>query len=152
LGPVFFPSQGSLGHRAIQSQPRPVNPVQGLQRQQAHTPELLEHARLLPLLKAPVRRTARTDPRRIERIPLRPGAQHKHDGIHRRAVAHARVVAPQRVRLASGQQWLHLLPDLIGQPPSIILLDHAHDLSPFSIRMAWTQKNGNLSLNFVLLG
>jgi hypothetical protein len=145
LGPVFFPSQRSFGHRTIQGQPAPVDLVQRLQRQQPHAPELLEHSGLRPLLKAPVRRAARADARRIERIPLRPGAQHKDNGIHRRAVAHARVVAPQRMRLARRQQRLHLVPEFIGQPPAIVRFDQAHDLSLLFHQETLTQIDRNLS-------
>jgi hypothetical protein len=52
--------------------------------------------------------------------------------------------------LARRQQRLHLLPELIGQPPSIVRFDQAHDISPSSL--ALTQIDRNLSLSLALLG
>lgn len=134
LGPVIFPSQGSLGHRAIECKPGPVDPVECLHPQQAQAPELLECDRLRPRLKAPMRRTARSNSPRIERIPLPPvRSTNTMAFIAERSLSHARVVAAQRVRLARRPQRRYLLPYLIGQPPSIVWFDHVHGLSSFFI-------------------
>jgi hypothetical protein len=56
----------------------------------------------------------------VQRIPLTTGAQHKEDGVHRRAVWHPRVVAAQRVFWPRRQQWFHLCPQRVWQPPAVI--------------------------------
>jgi hypothetical protein len=43
-------------------------------------------------------------------------------------------MAPQRMRFTRGQQRLHLLREFLQQSSSIVLLDFAHDLSPFFFR------------------
>jgi hypothetical protein len=53
-----------------------------------------------------------------ERVPLAAGAQAEEDGVHGPAVVHARVVAPERVRLARGQQGRDLGPERVGRVPS----------------------------------
>jgi len=120
LGPVFFPAQGGLGHCAIQRKPVPVNAPEFLTAHQAINPELLEDPGLNPLLKAPVRRGVVANARRVQGRPLAAGAQHEEYSIHRIPVGHPRVVAPQGVRLARGQQLFHLLPQNVGNAPAIV--------------------------------
>jgi len=130
LGPVFFPSQRRLRHCTVHRQPRPINLVKRIERQQPEAPELFEYPRLSPLLESSVRRTARTDSGSAQRVPLAPRAQYEQDGIHRSPVAHPWVVTAERMRLARRQKRFHLLPNLIWQTPAIVLLQHAHDSSP----------------------
>jgi hypothetical protein len=54
LGPVFFPSQGSLGDHAVAAEPIPVQAYQAVIALKTFPPELQKDARLLPLLKAVV--------------------------------------------------------------------------------------------------
>lgn len=88
LGPVFFPSQRGLRHRAVHRQPRPINLVDCIKRQQPQAPELLEYPGLSPLLEQPMRRTTRANTGGTQGIPLTARAQYKQDRVHRRTVTH----------------------------------------------------------------
>ena len=116
--------QGRLGDRAVSRQPRPVDPHQLVIREQPLPPNLIEHAGPAPLLQPPVRRTRRTDPGRVQRVPLHPRPQHHQDRLHRVTVRHPRVVATQRVNRRRRQQRLDLLPQPVRHPPTIIPTDH----------------------------
>src|SRR3954453_19718868 len=52
LGPVVSPPQRRLAHRAVQSQPVPVDPFQPVIGQKPLLPERFEHPGLGPFLKA----------------------------------------------------------------------------------------------------
>src|SRR5215210_5297044 len=52
LGPVFFPSERGLRHRAVHAQPLPVNPLQLLKLLPPRPPQLYEHPGRHPFLKA----------------------------------------------------------------------------------------------------
>ena len=54
LGPVLFPSQGSLGHRAIHGHPPQIDLPEFIATSQAEFPELPEDPGLLLFLKTPV--------------------------------------------------------------------------------------------------
>src|SRR5712675_1760626 len=56
LGPVFFPAQWRLRHRAVRGQPRPADPLEPVVVQKSPLPELQEHSALRPLLKPSIRR------------------------------------------------------------------------------------------------
>jgi hypothetical protein len=56
----------------------------------------------------------------IQGLPLAAGAQDKQDAVHRIPVRDRWVVTTQGVRLAWGQQGLHLLPQLIGNAPTVV--------------------------------
>ena len=70
FGPVFFPSQGCLGHRSIHGKKTPVNALELVIAQKPMNPELLEDSRLHPLLKAPVSGGMIADARRVQCAPL----------------------------------------------------------------------------------
>ena len=53
-GSVFFPAQRRLGHRAIQSQPAPVDPLEPVVGQQAIAPEVLKDPGIPPFGKPPI--------------------------------------------------------------------------------------------------
>jgi hypothetical protein len=55
-------------------------------------------------------RTAGTEARVIQGIPLAAGAEDKEDGIHRSAIIDAGPVTPERVRLSGWEQRLDALP------------------------------------------
>jgi hypothetical protein len=120
LRPVFFPTQRGFAHRPVERQPAPIDAGQFVIDQQTGTPERLEHPGRCPLLEAPMRRGGGAQGRLVQRIPLAAGAQHKEDGVHRRAVRHPRVMAAQRVVWPRWQQWFHLRPQFVRQPPAII--------------------------------
>ena len=130
FGPVFGPPNGALviapsAASNAQSMPTSSSYSSSPWRQISwNTPACS------PLLKAPMRRTRRTDPRRVQRVPLHPGAQHQQDRVHRVAIRHPRVVATQRVKRRSRQQRLDPLPQPVRHPPTIIPTHHVahHDL------------------------
>src|SRR5665213_1678495 len=95
LGPVFFPAERRLRHRAVHREPLPVDPLGLVVGQEPLAPEFVKHARVEPFAKPPVRGGARADPRRIEGIPLTTRTEHKEDRVHRIAIGNARVVAPR---------------------------------------------------------
>jgi hypothetical protein len=120
LGPVFFPAQGSLGQRAIQGEPLPIDPRQLFVSEQARNPELFKHPGLRPLLKAAVGAGVLADARAIQRLPRAAGAQYKQNAVHRVPVLDPGAVTAPGVRFAGGQQRFHRLPQGVGQAPVII--------------------------------
>src|SRR6476619_8567905 len=70
LGPVFPPTQRGLGHRPVQSLPRPLDPLQGVVFFQAQLPEFLENAGFGPLLEAAMGGTAGADAGGVQSVPL----------------------------------------------------------------------------------
>jgi hypothetical protein len=91
--------------------------LQGVVFFQTQLPELLKDARFGPLLKATMSGAAGADAGGVQRVPLAAGAQSKQDGVHGLAVVHARVVAPQGVRLGRREQGGDLGPQFIGDLP-----------------------------------
>src|SRR3982750_986618 len=75
IGPRPPPAQRRLPHRPVAAQPLPLDPLQLVVGEQPLPPELLEHARLRPLLETAVRRTRGADPGRVQRVPLHPRSQ-----------------------------------------------------------------------------
>src|SRR5215469_5055282 len=67
LGPVFSPTQRSLGHCPIHREPLPVNATQLIKLVESGLPELEEDSRLYPFLKEIMgrscARTTRSDPK-----------------------------------------------------------------------------------------
>ena len=120
LRPVFPPAQRRLAHRPVQRQPGPVDAAKGVVGQQPFAPERLEHPGSQPLLEAPVRRGGRADRGLSQGVPLAARAQHEEDRVHRRPVRHPRVVAAQRMLRPRRQQWLHLRPQRVRQPPAVV--------------------------------
>src|SRR3954470_17767133 len=129
LGPVFFPTQRSLGHRSVGRQPLPVDPDQPVIAQQSLPPELVEHPGLDPFGEAPVGRGLRADPGGAQGAPLAAGAQDEEDRVHRGAIRDTWVVAAQRMARPGRQQHNHLLPQVIRYPPATVL-DHLSHRSP----------------------
>ena len=127
LGPVFFPSQGRLGHCPVHGLPPPVNPLEAVVFEQPLAPEFLKDAGFSPFLEAAVGRRALRQPQAIQRIPLHAGAEHHQNGLHTQPVRSASPVAAQWVRvLRYRQQGLHSRPQHVWQPPPIVSLHQAH--------------------------
>src|SRR5512135_1925540 len=122
LGPVFFPTQRRLTHRAVECQPTPVDRHQPIISEQPLTPELPEHAGLCPFLKPPMGRGMGTDASRIQGLPLTAGAQHEEDRIHRGTIRNTRAMAAQRVNRSWRKQSLDLLPEFIRHPPAVVFV------------------------------
>jgi hypothetical protein len=108
-----------LPGRPVARQPGPVDPDRLVVVEQPLPPDLVEHACLLPLLKAMRRRRA-ADPDRVQPVPLHPRAKHEQDRVHRGAVRDARPVTSQRMRRPRRQQRLDPLPQPVRQPPTIV--------------------------------
>jgi hypothetical protein len=81
LAPVFFPCQGSLGHRPIHAHPGPVDTGKGVIRGQARLPEAQKEALLDPLLEAVVRGGTGAKAGGRKSIPLATRPQNKKDGF-----------------------------------------------------------------------
>ena len=116
----FFPTQRRLAHRSVQRQPPPVNALQRRHRPavpRARTPRT-HPPPAIPGSAGGPRRTSRSG--LAQRIPLTPRPQHEEDRIHCRPVRHPRVVAAQRVLRPCRQQRLHLGPQRVRQPPTVI--------------------------------
>src|SRR4051812_3155708 len=129
LGPVFSPTQGSLGHRPVGRQPLPVDPGHLVVSQQPQAPELVEHPGPDPFGEAPVGRGLRADPGGAQRAPLAAGAQDEEDPVQGGPVRDARIVAAQRMARSGRQQHNHPLPQRIRNPPATGL-DHLAHCSP----------------------
>src|SRR6266545_3930539 len=65
VGTRMLAAQRRLAHRPVARQPLPLDPVCLIVGEQSLPPELFEHARPRPLLKAAVRRARRADPGRV---------------------------------------------------------------------------------------
>jgi len=118
--PVFSPTQGSLGHRAIHTHPRPVQSFQFVIGFQTTHPERLEDAGCLPFLKTPVGRRTGTDARGIQGIPLGASPKDMEDRVHGIAVIHPRTATAVWVRiLVFRQQGLNKRPQIIRHTPSL---------------------------------
>jgi hypothetical protein len=89
-------------------------------------PELVEHPRPLPLLKAAMRRGGRADPGRVQRVPPHPRTHNEQDRVQRGTVADARPMTAQRMHRPRRQQPLHTLPQPVRHPPTIIAPDTTH--------------------------
>src|SRR5215210_4048706 len=126
LGPVFFPSQRSLGHRSIHGEPAPVDALQFIIGEQPIDPELLKDASLHPLLEAPVRRRVVAEAGGIQGSPLTARSEHEENRVHGVTIRHAWMVAAQRVRLSRRQQGFHFLPELVRDAPAIIFNYKSH--------------------------
>ncbi len=140
LGPTFFPAQRCLGHCSVCRHPTPINPDQAVIGQQPLTPEGLEHTGLGPFAKTAVGGRWRTDAGGFERLPLTTRAQDKEDRVHRGAIWNPRIMAAQRMRWTLRQQRLHAPPELIRQPPAIVLDQSPHrDLHPLKSKSPTAQ-------------
>jgi hypothetical protein len=115
LGPVFFPRQGSLGHRAVHAHPLPVDPVEGVVRGQPRLPEAQKKAVGHPRLKTIMRGGGGTKPGGRERIPLAARSQHKEDRLGAHPIRHAWAATAKAVGvLVRGQERLDQRPKLVG--------------------------------------
>src|SRR5215210_1155581 len=126
LGPVFSPSQRSLGHRAIYGEPAPVSSTEFVVGEQPIHPELLKDPGLHPLLKASMCRGVVANAGSIQRTPLTARPEHEEDRVHRVTIRHPRIVAAQRVWLPWRKEGLHLLPEHIRNAPAIVVDYKSH--------------------------
>lgn len=115
--PTFSPPKGGVGHRAIQRQPLPGNPLQGVRVSQALFPQGDDDVRLHPLLETAMGRAPGAPTRLVQGMPLAPCAQHEKDGIHRFAVINAGPMAPQGMWRARWEQGRHALPACVWDAP-----------------------------------
>lgn len=97
--------------------------------EQAAPPELQKHAGLRPLHEPTVRRGLLADAGRVERRPLAARAQDEEDRLHCLSRIDLRVVAAQRVPLASRQERLHARPEFVGEDPVVVFGGEFHHLA-----------------------
>jgi len=121
LAPVFFPSQGGLGHRSIHGAPFPVQTSFLIILQKRCLPELLEDSRFGPLLKARMRRRATANPRRIECFPRTARLHDKEDPVHYLAIVHPPSMTTQWMPPGNMHRQIRLYshPKLITDSPLI---------------------------------
>jgi hypothetical protein len=117
LGPVFFPTQRRLGHRAVHTEPGPINAYQRVIIEQTFSPEQFKHTGVDPFLKAPVGRAGGADAGLVEGVPLAAGAQYEKDSVHGGPVGNPPSMTAQRMGLAGGKQRLDLLPEGVRDAP-----------------------------------
>jgi hypothetical protein len=65
-------------------------------------------------------------------FPLAARAQDEEDRVHRVPVGDAGVVTAERMRRPGREQALHLRPELVRDPPAVVLRDQAHSFPPTS--------------------
>ena len=138
LGPVsgirtrLWRAERCFAHRPISRQPGPVDTDLLVVVEQTLTPDLVENARLLPLLKAPVRRRGIAHPGRVQRVPLHPRTQHQQNRVHHPALRQTPTVSSQRMLRRRRQQRLDSLPQPVRHTPTIITVDQTHPQPPMS--------------------
>src|SRR5438105_5808401 len=126
FGPVFFPAERCLAHRAIHRQPSPVDAFEFVVVQQALLPEVQEDSRCAPRLKPAVGRRTRADARPIQCVPLTSGPQHEEDGVHGVTGRYRWLMTPERVGLGRWKQRFHLLPQCVRNAPAVVLGYESH--------------------------
>jgi len=114
LGPIFFPAQRCLGHRAVDGLPCPIDTFHLIILPESGGPKLLKNARRYPFLKSVMRRTTRTNSSGIQGIPLATCSQHEENGVQAHTVIDSWSPTSETMRvLVLRQQWLNLVPQLI---------------------------------------
>ena len=118
FGPVFFPAQRRLRHRAIHRLPGPVNALHLVILVQPVRPELLKDSGLAPLLKSQMGRGTAANPGRVQRVPLTAGTQDEHNAIHGLPVWNRGTAPNRRISCRTfWQQRLDPFPHRIGELP-----------------------------------
>lgn len=108
----FFPAKRRLGQRAVQALPFPIDSFQHVVLGRRELPQLLEHARLRPLLKMGVDRAARAELAR-HRLPLAARREHVENSRHGFPQRQAGPTAA-RTRLVIRQHQVDPLPRRVG--------------------------------------
>jgi hypothetical protein len=99
FAPLFFPAQRGFGHRTVQTQPRPIDPLQFVKAFDAALPEFQKDACGFPFLETRVCRRTRTQVGFIQRFPLTAGAQDIEDSIRTFSIGHPRTPAAKAMRV-----------------------------------------------------
>src|SRR5215470_5333210 len=97
FGPVFFPPERRLGHRAVHAQPGPVNALQLVKLCHPSLPKFQEDLGVDPCLKAVMGRGFGTQLRLIQGLPLAARAEHIENGIGTAAIRHTWAAAAKAV-------------------------------------------------------
>lgn len=126
LGPVFFPSKWCFRHGTVHRQPSPINSFQPVISQQAASPEFQKYSGLGPFQESAMCRRAAAEASPIQRIPLNACAEHKQNCIHGISIWNSGVMTAQRMGFSRRQQRLDLLPELVGDLPSVVGSNQSH--------------------------
>ena len=97
FGPVFFPPERRLGHRAVHAQPVPVDALQLIKLSHPRLPEFQEDVCCNPLLKAVVGGGFGTQLGLRSGLPIGSRAEHVKNGIGTAAIRHARTATAKAV-------------------------------------------------------
>ena len=116
FGPVFFPAQGSLGGRAVQTLPLPLDTAQRVVATQQALPEFMEDMALRPLLEVAMQGTAGAE-LVGSRFPLAASSQNVEDAVGDLPQFESRPPAPRR-GVILGQERLHASPKPIRNTPT----------------------------------
>lgn len=84
----FTARERGFRQAAIDRQPPPVDPPHLVVAPGGHAPETTKEAGCDPLLEAAMRRRARAQIRRIQRLPLTPRSQHEENRLQHTPVRH----------------------------------------------------------------
>lgn len=114
FGPFLTPPSGALVVAVIQCQPRPVNPVQGLQRYQSQSSEVLEYAFCDLHQKTSRCKITCAYVCLIQGIPARPVCNTNNILLIDAKLLTCGVVQPQWMQLASRHQFSNCLRIYLG--------------------------------------
>jgi hypothetical protein len=116
--PVFFSSQRSLGHAAIDGLPFPVNALEFVIFFQSHPPQFAEKVATNEGLKIAVQTAARAKGFG-DGFPLATGAENKEDAVQDESPGQGRT-PPFSVFAAFGQQRFKALPQGVRNTPIVV--------------------------------
>lgn len=118
--PVFFSSQGGLGHAAIHAQPLPVDALEAVVVQQPLLPKFEENASFDPLLVAVVGSGTGAELGGVKGFPLATRAQDLEDGIGTGAIRSTGSSAAKAMGVDMlGKEHFQEFPKLIGDAPVV---------------------------------
>jgi hypothetical protein len=131
FGPVFFPSERSLGHGSIDALPFPLNAFEFVVFLQSHPPNGCKEFLANQKLKVAMQATSRTKLARC-RFPLTAGPQHIKNTVEDLPPLQRLSAWMSSSAFMTRQQWIQAFPECIGDPPLIVdtlaILCHEPDL------------------------
>lgn len=132
--PVFFPPERGFVHCPVHAQPAPVEAALHVVFQQTHLPQLGEHARLDPFLKAVVGRRSRAESGGVQGLPLTAGSQHKEDRVQADTIGNAWPTPAKPMRVGMGGNVdFEQRPEVVGDAPTVVAWGTIHGKPPCQI-------------------